>query len=170
MSLGIVRFLWQMFASDIKTVIFSVVIVASVHNVTAQVRHLLYWNTHTMFAHAFNAISQGIERVPRVESSHYCRVGRSFSTCVLHTRGSSLQMSGRCHKSACEEISMEMEVSKVILAVNKVTLVPALWMLVALCLSIVSMCLKASEVLLKLCIETCTFDRVVDDPNLISNG
>src|SRR5271170_7436036 len=55
------------------------------------------------------AIPQGIERVPRVESSHYCRVGRSFSTCVLHTRGSSLQMSGRSHKSACEEISMEME-------------------------------------------------------------
>jgi hypothetical protein len=119
-----------------------------------------------MFARAFKAISQGIEQVPRVESSHYCRVGRSFSTCVLHTRGSSLQVSGRSHKSACEEISMEM----VILVVNKVTLVPALWMLVAFCRSIVSMCLEASEVLLKLCIETWTFDWVVDDPSLISNG
>jgi hypothetical protein len=65
---------------------------------------------------------------------------------------------------------MEMEVSKVILVVNKVTLVPALWMLVAFCRSIVSMCLEASEVLLKHCIETWTFDWVVDDPNPISNG
>jgi hypothetical protein len=46
---------------------------------------------YTMFTHAFKAISQGIERVPRVESSRYCRVGRSFSTCILHTRGGSAE-------------------------------------------------------------------------------
>jgi hypothetical protein len=157
------------FASDIQIAIFSGSDCCLVFTTSLCKPGVNFTATDTTaFTHAFKAVSQGIGRVPWVESSHYCTVGRPSSICVLHTTGgsaqppkrsgscirasciSSLQMSPRSHKIACGG-NIDRDVSfEGISAANKAPLVPALWRRTVFCRSTVRMCLEISEVLLML--------------------